>query len=55
MMSLIGWIMSNGADMLAALSALVGALIAISLLVPGKEPEKSLQKILDLLKKVSKK
>lgn len=36
-----------------ALSAIVGGLITISLLIPGEQPEKTLQKMLDFLKKIS--
>ena len=34
---------------------IIGALIAISMVIPGDEPEKTLQKALDFIKKFSKK
>lgn len=33
----------------------ISALIALFMLIPGEEPEKSLQKLLDVIKKFSKK
>jgi len=47
--------MANGPEMLSSVIALLSALIAISLMIPGKQPEKALQYALDLLKKLSKK
>lgn len=47
-----------GLDYELILSSVVGLLssvIAISLLIPGEQPEKALQKALDFLKKFSKK
>lgn len=38
---------------IGAVSALIAALIGVALIVPGDQPEKFLQKILDLLKKIS--
>lgn len=38
---------------LGALTASVSALIALFLLIPGEQPEKFLQKILDFLAKLS--
>lgn len=35
--------------------AVIAAVIAVSLLIPGDQPEKFLQGLLDILKKVSKK
>ncbi len=40
---------------LGAITALLGAVIAIAQLVPGDEPENTLQKIVDFLAKFSKK
>lgn len=39
--------------LLGTFTAAVASLIAFFLLVPGEEPEKTLQKILDFLKKFS--
>jgi hypothetical protein len=40
---------------LGAITALLGAVIAIAQLIPGEEPERSLQKVVDFLAKFSKK
>jgi len=40
---------------LGALTALLGAVIAIAQLIPGDEPENTLQKIVDFLAKLSRK
>lgn len=40
-------------QIIGAVIALVTALIGVCLLIPGEQPEKFLQKILDLLKKLS--
>ena len=38
-----------------AITALLGAVIAIAQLIPGEQPEKSLQAVVDFLSKFSKK
>ena len=48
----------QGVDLFAwlgALTALFGAVIAIAQLIPGDEPENTLQKIVDFLAKFSRK
>lgn len=40
---------------LGAITALLGAVIAIAQLIPGDEPEHTLQKVVDFLAKFSKK
>ena len=40
---------------LGAVTALLGAVIAIAQLIPGEQPEKSLQAILDFISKFSRK
>lgn len=40
---------------LGALTALLGAVIAVAQLIPGDEPENTLQKIVDFLAKFSRK
>jgi hypothetical protein len=40
---------------LGAITALLGAVIAIAQLVPGEQPEKSLQAVVDFLSKFSRK
>ena len=40
---------------LGAITALLGAIIAIAQLIPGDEPENTLQKVVDFLAKFSRK
>lgn len=40
---------------LGAITALIGAIIAIAQLIPGDQPEKTLQAVLDFLSKFSRK
>lgn len=40
---------------LGAITALLGAIIAIAQLIPGDEPERSLQRVVDFLAKFSRK
>jgi hypothetical protein len=40
---------------LAAITTLIMAVIGVALLIPGEEPEKTLTKVLEFLKKLSKK
>jgi len=40
---------------LGAITALLGAVIAVAQLIPGDEPEATLQKVVDFLAKFSKK
>lgn len=42
-------------DVIGAATSVVAAAIAISLLIPGDEPEKTLKKVHDFLKKISNK
>jgi hypothetical protein len=48
-------VMAKVQEVLGALSLILTGLIAISLLIPGEQPEKSLQSILEFIKKFSKK
>lgn len=54
-MEVFAWIMANYEAVLAAVMALLSGIIAVALLIPGQEPERTLQKIVDFLKKFSKK
>jgi len=54
-MDVINWILANWMEMLGAFQATMLAVIAVSALIPGKEPEKTLQKIVDFVKQFSKK
>ena len=49
------WILANYETILGNVSVILAAVIAISLLIPGEQPEKFLQKVLDFIKKFSKK
>lgn len=54
-MEAIGWIAAHYQEVLAGLSAVIGGLITISLIIPGDQPEKALQGVADFLAKFSKK
>lgn len=54
-MFVFSWIIANYEAVLAAVLSLLMAIIAIAMLIPGEQPEKSLQKIVDFLAKFSKK
>lgn len=45
----------NWAEILVAVQGLIAAIIAVCLIIPGEQPEKFLQSILDFLSKLSKK
>lgn len=47
--------MTKAQDVLGMVSMVLTGLIGISLLIPGDQPEKALQSILDVIKKFSKK
>lgn len=49
------WLLVNYQTYVGLIVAVVSALIALFLLIPGAEPERSLQKALDFLSKFSKK
>jgi len=51
-MEILNYIMSNGPAMVASLVALVSALIAVFMFIPGEQPEKTLKKILEVLNKI---
>lgn len=54
-LGVIKWATENGPQMLAAINAVLGALILLALMIPGEQPEKFLQGIVDFLSKFSKK
>lgn len=43
----------HGPEVLAAVIAILSGVIAISLLIPGEQPEKALKAIVGLLEKIS--
>ena len=55
LMVIIQYVLGNGGDIIGALSLLISALIAISLLIPGEQPEKALQVVLGIIKRFSRK
>lgn len=54
-MGIVNWVTANYQNAIVAINALLAALIAVCLLIPGSEPEGFLQKIVDFLAKFSKK
>lgn len=52
---IVAWATMNGPQFVSAIVSLFSALIAISLMVPGEQPEKFLQGAVDFLSKFSKK
>jgi len=53
--AIFAWIVASGPNMLVAFMAVLSALIAFFMLIPGVQPEATLQKVLDFLAKFSKK
>lgn len=51
----MAWLMENWESLLVAVNAGLAFAIAVSLLVPGEQPEKALRAIADALSKISKK
>lgn len=52
-MEILTWIMENLPEIFSGVVALLTGIIAICLLIPGEQPEKTLQIIVDFLKKLS--
>lgn len=49
------WVVAHYQDVIAGVSAALGGVIAISMLIPGEQPEKALQSVVNFLAKFSKK
>jgi len=49
------WILANYSMLIAAINAVVLALIALFMIIPGEQPEKFFQGVADFLAKFSKK
>lgn len=49
------WLVAHWAEVLGAVSALLSALIALFMLIPGEQPEKALKAIVDVIAKLSRK
>lgn len=54
-MAIISWCIASGPNMVTAVIAVLSALIALFMLVPGEQPEKALSGIVDFLSKFSRK
>jgi hypothetical protein len=52
---LISWVSVYGAEILSAVVSAITALIALFMLIPGEQPEKALQKLVDFIAKFSRK
>jgi len=55
MIKLVNWIVTEGPTVLAALVGVLTALIGFFMLIPGEQPEKSLQAVVDFISKFSRK
>lgn len=55
LIEVIKFVMANWEAIVAAISALLSGAIAVALLIPGEQPEKTLQKVVTLLAKFSRK
>lgn len=52
-LEILQWAIANGPNLVTAIVAVISALIALFLLIPGDQPEKTLQSVVDFLKKFS--
>lgn len=52
-LNIFEWALASGPNIIAATLAVLSALIALFLLIPGEQPEKTLQGIVDFLAKLS--
>lgn len=50
---IFGWIATNYQTVLASLVLILSGVIGVCMLIPGEQPEKTLQKIVDFIKKFS--
>jgi len=55
MEGIIKWISENGVATVAVTVALINAIIGIAMMIPGDQPEKFLQSVVDFIGKFSKK
>lgn len=51
----MAWLLENWQPLLLAVQGLLGGIIAVCLFIPGEQPEKALQGILNVIKGISKK
>lgn len=54
-LEIIKWAVSVGPEIISSLVLVLTSLVAFFLLIPGDQPEKAIQGIVDFLKKFSKK
>ena len=54
-MEVINWVLANYQAVISGIVATLGGIIAICLLIPGEQPEKFLQSVVDFIAKFSKK
>lgn len=54
-MQILQWLMANLFPLLGAISAALAALIVVFQIIPGEQPEKALQAVVDFIEKFSKK
>lgn len=54
-MSVINFVMENYQAILSAVTGVLSGVIGIALLIPGDQPEKALQGVVDFIAKFSKK
>lgn len=52
---IVNWLVANYQVCITALVGILSGIIAICMLIPGEQPEKALQGIVDFLSKFSKK
>lgn len=52
---IVAWVLLNYQIVLSAILAILGGLITIFMLIPGEQPEKALQGLVDFLTKFSRK
>lgn len=55
MLDLVMWLGVHGPDLVSAVVGVLSAMIAVALIIPGEQPEKALQSVVDWLKKLSRK
>lgn len=49
------WLVAHGPDVVSGVMGLLSGVIAISLLIPGEQPEKALKSVVEFLAKFSRK
>ncbi len=55
MMDVVQYALAHSAEIIAAITALLSGVIALCLIIPGDQPEKSLKVVVDFLAKLSRK